>query len=249
MRMWEVLAGQWTTVGGPVFAALIVVSVLATATAIQKALILRRMGVGRHRQLRAALDAWFAGAVNEAWRHAEADNSAACRVAREAMIAERRWPFDKERAREVATAAALSLIEQMGRHMRLLDTAVQAAPMLGLLGTVLGMIAAFNELSEAGGTVDASALAGGIWVALGTTAFGLAIAIPFYFVASWFEGRIEREKAVMEQAILAIVYGGGTPAPGRSQLGQSEPTAHDESEQRAVAVRTRRAQHSVSDQS
>ena len=55
---------------------------------------------------------------------------------------------------------------------RLLDTIGQTAPLLGLFGTVLGMIDAFQALQEAGQAVDPSLLAGGIWVALLTTAAG-----------------------------------------------------------------------------
>ena len=92
--------------------------------------------------------------------------------------------------------------------MRLLDTAVQAAPMLGLLGTVLGMIVSFNEMAT-GSALDPAQLAGGIWIALSTTALGLAIAIPFYFLTSWIDGRIENERYAMDEAILAVVYGPG----------------------------------------
>jgi biopolymer transport protein ExbB len=52
------------------------------------------------------------------------------------------------------------------------------APLLGLLGTVLGMIAAFQALQESGSRADPAILAGGIWEALLTTAAGMAVAIP-----------------------------------------------------------------------
>ncbi len=95
----------------------------------------------------------------------------------------------------------------MTSHLRLIEAVVQAAPMLGLLGTVIGMISAFGKLSGGGGAVDPGALAGGIWVALLTTAIGLAVAIPFYFVSTWLESRIERERAAMETVISGLVNG------------------------------------------
>jgi biopolymer transport protein ExbB len=61
---------------------------------------------------------------------------------------------------------------------RLLDSVAQLAPLLGLFGTVLGMIEAFQSLQDAGAQVDPSILAGGIWVALLTTAVGLVVAMP-----------------------------------------------------------------------
>lgn len=66
------------------------------------------------------------------------------------------------------------------------------SPLIGLLGTVIGMIAAFQALETAGGAVDPSLLSGGIWVALLTTAAGLVVAIPATVAHGWFEGRLAR---------------------------------------------------------
>ena len=64
---------------------------------------------------------------------------------------------------------------------------------MGLFGTVLGMITAFKDLQSAGNAVDPSILAGGIWVALLTTAVGLAVAMPVSVILTWFETRVENE--------------------------------------------------------
>ena len=83
----------------------------------------------------------------------------------------------------------------------LLDIIAQIAPLLGLFGTVLGMIAAFQALQDAGTQVDPSLLAGGIWVALTTTAAGLAVAMPTSLIHSWLEGRMDAERGIADQAI------------------------------------------------
>lgn len=207
--MFEILRHQLTSIGGPVLLALLMVSLVATATAVVKVLSFGRLGVGRHRVAHEVLKRWATGDASGAYQQASADRAALSQVVSEAITGIWRWPNDKERVREMATGTALSLLDQMAKHVRVLETSVQAAPMLGLLGTVLGMIAAFNEMSLSGGAVDPTELAGGIWVALSTTALGLMIAIPFYFFTSWIEGRIERERAAMDTAILAIVYGPG----------------------------------------
>ncbi|MDW6026569.1 MotA/TolQ/ExbB proton channel family protein [Mesorhizobium sp. BAC0120] len=207
--MIDIMVRQLHSIGGPVLITLLLISVIATATAIYKLLSLRRLGAGRHRVAREVLQHWTAGDASGAYQRAAADSAALSRVVGEAINGVWRWPNDKDRAREMATGTALSLLDAMNRHVRVLETSVQAAPMLGLLGTVLGMIAAFNEMSVGGGAVDPTELAGGIWVALSSTALGLAIAIPFYFFTSWIEGRIERERAAMDTAILTIVYGPG----------------------------------------
>jgi biopolymer transport protein ExbB len=75
------------------------------------------------------------------------------------------------------------------------------SPLIGLLGTVVGMIEAFRALSEAGGAVDPGLLSAGIWVALLTTAAGLIVAIPATVALGWFEGRLARFADLAEQTI------------------------------------------------
>jgi len=90
--------------------------------------------------------------------------------------------------------------------LRLLDSVAQLAPLLGLFGTVLGMIEAFQSLQQAGSQVDPSLLAGGIWVALLTTAVGLAVAMPTSLVLSWFESRMDNERVTAERAIATVLH-------------------------------------------
>ena len=98
--------------------------------------------------------------------------------------------------------------------MRSLDMVVQAAPMLGLLGTVIGMIDAFSVLAVTDGAVDPTALASGIYTALITTAAGLGIALIAFFIATWLEGRIDRERNMMEAVMSAAIHGRVDPNSG-----------------------------------
>lgn len=93
----------------------------------------------------------------------------------------------------------------MRRHLRLLDVIAMTAPLLGLLGTVLGMILSFQDLEMAGGAANASVLAGGIWQALLTTAAGLIVAIPAAVAAQLLGARVERAGHLMEDAVAAIM--------------------------------------------
>lgn len=231
--MIELFAHQLHSIGGPVLVALLVVSVLATSTAVYKLLSLRGLGVGRHQVAREVLQRWAQGDAAGAYQRAAADKAALSRVVGEAITGVWRWPDDKDRAREMATGTALSLLDAMTRHVRLLETCVQAAPMLGLLGTVLGMIAAFNEMAATGGAVDPTELAGGIWIALSATAIGLGVAIPFYFFTSWIEGRIERERAAMDTAIVTIVYGPGVDLANQARTGL---VAHPPAQPQAMMI-------------
>ena len=104
------------------------------------------------------------------------------------------------------------------RGFRFLDSVAQLAPLLGLFGTVLGMIQAFQSLQEAGAQVDPSLLAGGIWVALLTTAVGVVVAMPTAFVLAWFEGRMDAERVAADTFILTALAPTGAamsaPEPG-----------------------------------
>ena len=100
-----------------------------------------------------------------------------------------------------------SILEQtteLEKGMSLLGTVVNAAPQLGLLGTVTGMIAAFSALTR-NGTSTAKIVAGGISEALYTTAFGLIVAIPALVFYNYFNSRIDVIVAEMERAALQFL--------------------------------------------
>lgn len=107
-------------------------------------------------------------------------------------------------------------IAALSSGLRLLDLVAMVAPLLGLLGTVLGMIKSFQDLAAAEGSANASVLAGGIWEALVTTAGGLIVAIPAAVAASLLAGRVEQVALSIEGAsgrLLALAQR-QAPAPG-----------------------------------
>lgn len=102
----------------------------------------------------------------------------------------------------------------------MLELVATIAPLLGLLGTVLGMIAAFQVLQGSGNQADPADLAGGIWVALLTTAAGMAVAIPAGIALSWFEGITDRLQADLEDLATRIFIA----APAHRLTRQASPT-------------------------
>lgn len=89
-----------------------------------------------------------------------------------------------------AAQAAVREVRRLERGLPTLGLIAGVAPLLGLLGTVTGMIEAFRAIEALGGRVNASVLAGGIWEALLTTALGLGVAIPATVVHSALQGRV-----------------------------------------------------------
>ena len=92
-------------------------------------------------------------------------------------------------------------VATLSSGLRLLDLISMIAPLLGLLGTVLGMVQSFQDLSLAQGSANASVLAGGIWLALLTTAAGLVVAIPAAVGASLLTGRVDSAALKIESAV------------------------------------------------
>lgn len=99
--------------------------------------------------------------------------------------------FPEADAKEEATRLAKRYLAKANSGLRVLELIATIAPLLGLLGTVLGMIAAFQALQESGSRADPAILAGGIWEALLTTAAGMAVAIPASITLTWFESVVD----------------------------------------------------------
>ena len=109
---------------------------------------------------------------------------------RELEAASARGVKDLEAAARRATAAELEGLE---RGLRTLSFLASTAPLLGLLGTVTGMIRAFMVIEENGGKVDAGVLAGGIWEAMITTGVGLTVALALMALLHHLEGLVDRK--------------------------------------------------------
>lgn len=195
-----------------IFATMAVLSFLAIAVGLYKWVQFARLGVGRRRQAEKVLDDWLAGRANEAIQTAARRRTVLMRILQSVFSGLQARPGDPAYAEELGRQTAIIELASMSERMRLLDMVVQAAPMLGLLGTVVGMIDAFSVLAATEGAVDPAALADGIWTALTTTAVGLAIALVAFFIATIFEARIDRERNMIEAIISAAVHGRVDPS-------------------------------------
>lgn len=139
-------------------------------------------------------------------RHlAETTPGPVARVWREGLLAHRLpLPLIRERME----AIALQETARLERHLSHLSILGQVAPLVGILGTVWGMIATFRVLEGglgAGGGIEGALLVGGIWQALITTVGGLVVAIPALLVHHWLCTRVDGFLEEMERSIADLV--------------------------------------------
>ena len=120
-----------------------------------------------------------------------------------------------ELLREEASRRAQYLLRHLGSNIWVLELIAASAPLFGLLGTVLGMIVAFQGVGQGVGGADTALLAAGIWEALLTTAFGLAVALPFSILAAVFNNAVDNTRDLLEDALTEIMVRGATSASAK----------------------------------
>ncbi len=110
-----------------------------------------------------------------------------------------------EEKNKILRRAGSRELEEGEKHLRILSVIGNIATLLGLLGTVTGMIRTFIKIEASGGTAEVALLAGGIWEALLTTAAGLSVAIPTLVMYHYFEGIVD-SRAVQYKNLAADIF-------------------------------------------
>lgn len=131
----------------------------------------------------------------------------------------------------VASRCGSEELLKIERGFRTLSILGNTAPLLGLLGTIIGMIKAFMVIEMAGGQVDSEVLAGGIWEAMLTTGVGLAVAIPILLVLHMLESAADKRAHSMRRSAMLLL--------------ERLPYEHKLSEQTAVTHHRKGVVHAV----
>jgi biopolymer transport protein ExbB len=182
--------------GGPVMYVIVLCSVIALAITLERWYYFFRI-----RKCAAGLSEQVNGLMREGrWREAEElcmDNRDPVARIITAVLRVREKPAEERE--DILARVGSREMRQLTGNLRGLGIVAHISPLLGLLGTVTGMMAAFMKIQELGGEVDAAILAGGIWEALITTAAGLTVAIPTMVFYHYFEGKIDTYYARMKE--------------------------------------------------
>lgn len=198
-------AFEWIRLGGPTMVLLVGLSVATVTIVLVKLWEFWDQRIGDRRFVARTLDAWQRGQTDQALTLLGGSPSPLADVMREAITVSVDAARSEAQAREYIEAYAAEKLESLRGLMRPLEVISQLAPLLGLLGTVLGMIQAFRQLQAAGDRVNPAILSGGLWEALLTTAGGLAVAIVALVAFSYLDRQIERLQQRMESVLTALL--------------------------------------------
>jgi biopolymer transport protein ExbB len=117
----------------------------------------------------------------------------------------KKYRLGHERVKEAIENAGSQEISKLEKGLPVLATVAGIAPLLGFLGTVTGMISAFMTIEDLAGTANPSDLAGGIWEALVTTAFGLMVGIPALAFYNYFLSAVKKTVGDMETVANDVI--------------------------------------------
>ena len=190
--------------GGPVVMVLIGMSIVGLAILLYKLLQFRRFSNTVFSKLDRVLSGWLEGDCSTTAEHIKTIDSPVAAVLETGMILLDQVDFDEERIREELTRQAQWVALQVYSLLRFMEQIAYLAPLLGLLGTVLGIIDVFQGLADRGVDADPGILAGGIWEALLTTAVGLTVAIPFALLHAVLESRANTIRMKMEDLLTRL---------------------------------------------
>lgn len=193
MTVWEVFQS-----GGPLMWPLLACSLLALAVILERGMFWFSSGWRRDRELAGeVLDLAARGDWEQIRMRTLGSRDCVVRVLVSGIL---HRDYDMGQAME---AEAEAQVRKMQRSMGMLDTMITVSPLLGILGTVLGIIISFKVL-DATGLTDPRAVTGGIAQALVTTAAGLGIAIMAVFPYNYFNSRIEQAIHEMEKYATSL---------------------------------------------
>jgi biopolymer transport protein ExbB len=206
-RSTEALFSLIQAAGWPIWL-LVVTSVVALALIVERGLTLQRSRTVPEQLLDEVLSLYRSRQLTVDVLHRLERSSALGRVLASGL---RSAGAPRELIKEAMEDAGRAAAHDLQRYLGALATIATVAPLLGLFGTVVGMIELFGAQTPAGS--NPQQLAHGISVALYNTAFGLLVAIPAMIAYRWYRGRVDDLLAVMEQQALRLLEALRSDAP------------------------------------
>ena len=200
--------GSLLAKGGPVVYILLALSVYVLSIVIYKLHVLSKVNFFRFDVTHDSLAMWLDNKKEDAYKAISKDIHPQKEVVSFTMyhLLKNNITQAKERyLREEVSRLSQERLEYYDSNLDTLKVIAMVAPLLGLLGTVFGMIDAFQQMEMAGNNINPSTLSGGIWEALLTTAVGLSVAIPTVLFESYFRATNENLKINIEHSVTKLL--------------------------------------------
>jgi biopolymer transport protein ExbB len=188
--------------GGPVLWLILISSAVAVAVFVERFLHCHRAQINSLEFLNGVRTVLKRDNVVEAISICDATPGPVARLVKTAIL---NREYGRERVREALEEAGLAEVPRLEEKLNLLATIAQLAPLLGLLGTVLGFIQTFMHMQQQGFHAHVGLLATGVWQALVCAAAGLAVAIPAHAGYNYLVSRVNSIVLDMERAATEIV--------------------------------------------
>ena len=202
-------ANSLLNLGGPIVYILLALSVYATAIIFYKLHVFYKVNFFKSDRTARSVKVWLENKHDDAYESINKISDPESEVISFAMyqlLKHKKLTVKLESdIREEIVRLSDERINYYSSNLNSLQVIATIAPLLGLLGTVFGMIEAFQQMEMAGKNVDPSVLSGGIWEALLTTAVGLSVAIPIVVFESYFRNIIENFKNNIESAVTKVL--------------------------------------------
>lgn len=202
-------ANSLLNLGGPIVYILLALSVYATAIIFYKLHIFYKVNFFKSDRTAGSVKKWLEKNHDDAYESINKINDPESEVISFTMyqlLKHKKLTVKLESdIREEIVRLSDERVNYYSSNLNSLQVIATIAPLLGLLGTVFGMIEAFQQMEMAGKNVDPSVLSGGIWEALLTTAVGLSVAIPIVVFESYFRNIIENFKNNIESAVTKVL--------------------------------------------
>lgn len=190
------------TLGGPMSVPLLICSITSLAVIIEKIIFFARHRDNSFRLIKKIEMRVDEGDIMGAMEELKGKKGPNAKLLSTALA---HYNEDSTRIREVLQAVGEDEIKKMESHLAVLDVIAMISPLLGLLGTVLGIISSFNILGATAGMADATQISSGIAAALISTALGLIIAIPTAIFYSYFTNKVEEKAHEMNLSMVDIM--------------------------------------------
>jgi biopolymer transport protein ExbB len=190
------------THGGPVIWLIMLAAAIALATFIERVLYCHRSQINSAEFLNGVRTVLKRDNIVEAISICDATPGPVARIVKTAILNRDRG---RERVREAVEEAGLTEVPRLEEKLNLLATIAQIAPLLGLLGTIIGFMDIFSQMQEAGLYANLGQISHGIWRALICAAAGIGVAIPVHAGYNYLVSRINKIVLDMERAAAEIV--------------------------------------------